>query len=334
MDALLWLIAGLVALIAGAELVVRYGSLLAARMGVPPMIIGLTIVSIGTSAPELAVGIDAMERNAGSLAVGNIAGTNIVNIMLILGLSAAFRAIPFGRRTRVLDLPGMAIAAVLVLVFALDGQLQFWEGVPLLAGAVIYTVLLGLWTRRKNGSRAAVDVPGVGVLGDAEVVELPEPTARPNRWSAWWYLMVLIAGIVVIVVGADWLVSGATSLARAVGVSDAFIGLTVVAIGTSAPELVTTIVSTLRGDRDIAIGNLIGSSVYNLTLILGLPVIVSNGSGPIDPHLLRIDLPIMVAISLLCVPLFLTGKRLSRWEGALLVLGYVAYLSYVIVVRS
>lgn len=334
MDALLWLIAGLVALIAGAELVVRYGSLLAARMGVPPMIIGLTIVSIGTSAPELAVGIDAMERNAGSLAVGNIAGTNIVNIMLILGLSAAFRAIPFGRRTRVLDLPGMAVAAVLVLVFALDGELQFWEGVPLLAGAVIYTVLLGLWTRRKNGSRVAVDVPGVGVLGDAEVVELPEPTARPNRWSAWWYLMVLIAGIVVIVVGADWLVSGATSLARAVGVSDAFIGLTVVAIGTSAPELVTTIVSTLRGDRDIAIGNLIGSSVYNLTLILGLPVIVSNGSGPIDPHLLRIDLPIMVAISLLCVPLFLTGKRLSRWEGTLLVLGYVAYLSYVIVVRS
>ncbi len=333
MDALLWLIAGLVALIAGAELVVRYGSLLAARMGVPPMIIGLTIVSIGTSAPELAVGIDAMERNAGSLAVGNIAGTNIVNIMLILGLSATVRAIPFGRRTRVLDLPGMAVAAVLVFLFAMDGQLQFWEGIPLVAGAVIYTVLLGLWTRRENADRA-VSIPGAGILGAAEILETPEPAARPNRWSTWWYLVVLVAGIVVIVVGADWLVSGATSLARAVGVSDAFIGLTIVAIGTSAPELVTTVVSTLRGNRDIAVGNLIGSSVFNLTLILGLPVLIANGSGPIDPHLLRIDLPIMVAVSLLCVPLFLTGRRLSRWEGALLVVGYVVYLSYLIVVRT
>jgi cation:H+ antiporter len=136
------------------------------------------------------------------------------------------------------------------------------------------------------------------------------------------------------VVGADWLVTGAVSLARAVGVSDAFIGLTIVAIGTSAPELVTTIVSTVRGDREIAIGNLIGSSVFNLTLILGVPVLVANGSGPIDTHLLHIDLPIMVAVSLLCVPLFLSGKRLSRWEGAALVLGYVVYLTYVITVRG
>ena len=330
---MLWLVAGLIALIAGAELVVRYGSLLAARMGVPPMIIGLTIVSIGTSAPELAVGIDAMERNAGSLAVGNIAGTNIVNIMLILGLSAAVRAIPFGRRTRVLDLPGMAAAAVLALLFSLDGQLQFWEGIPLVAGAVIYTVLLGLWTRRENADRP-VEIPGAGTIGGGELPEEPEPAARPNRWSAWWYTLVLIAGIVVIVVGADWLVSGATSLARAVGVSDAFIGLTIVAIGTSAPELVTTIVSTVRGDRDIAIGNLIGSSVYNLTLILGVPVLVSNGSGPIDAHLLRVDLPIMVAVSLLCVPLFLSGRRLARWEGVLLVVGYAVYLAYLVAVRT
>ncbi len=332
MDALLWLIGGLVALIAGAELVVRYGSLLAARMGVPPMIIGLTIVSIGTSAPELAVGIDAMQRNAGSLAVGNIAGTNIVNIMLILGLSAAVRAIPFGRRTRVLDLPGMAVVAVGVYLLAMDGELQFWEGVPLVAGAVLYTLLLGLWTRRENANR--VVVAAGAVIGENEVAEEPDPVARPNRWSTLWYLMVLAAGIVVIVVGADWLVTGAVSLARAVGVSDAFIGLTIVAIGTSAPELVTTIVSTVRGDRDIAVGNLIGSSVFNLTLILGLPVLVASGSGPIDAHLIRVDLPIMVAVSLLCIPLFLSGKKLSRWEGILLVIGYVAYLTYVITVRT
>ena len=333
MHSLLWLVAGLVALIAGAELVVRYGSLLAARMGVPPMIIGLTIVSIGTSAPELAVGIDAMSRNAGSLAVGNIAGTNIVNIMLILGLSAAVRAIPFGRRTLALDLPGMAVVAVLVFVLALDGELQFWEGVPLVAAAVVYTLLLSMWTRRANPARVKVGASVDAELG-AGLPEEPGQVQRPGRWSAAWYTLVLIVGIVVIVVGADWLVSGATSLARAVGVSDAFIGLTIVAIGTSAPELVTTIVSTVRGDRDIAIGNLIGSSVFNLTLILGLPVMIANGSGPIDPHLLRVDLPIMVAVSLLCIPLFLTGKRLSRLQGVALVVGYAVYLTYVIVVRS
>lgn len=135
----LLVIGGLAALIGGAELVVRYGSSLAERLGIPPMIIGLTVVSIGTSAPELAIGIDAMKVNAGSLAVGNIAGTNIVNLLLILGMSAAMRAIEFERRTLVLDLPGMAFAAVLVLALCADGELQTWEGVPLVLAAVVYT---------------------------------------------------------------------------------------------------------------------------------------------------------------------------------------------------
>ena len=197
--------------------------------------------------------------------------------------------------------------------------------------AAITTSETAIWTRREN---RAVVVPAAGVIGGPELIEVPDLPARPNRWAVWWYLVVLVAGIVVIVVGADWLVSGSVSLARAVGVSDAFIGLTIVAIGTSAPELVTTIVATVRGDRDIAVGNLIGSSVFNLTLILGLPVLVSNGSGPIDPHLIRIDLPIMVAVSLLCIPLFLSGRKLSRWEGFLLVIGYAIYLTYVITVRT
>lgn len=325
MHALLELIAGLLALIAGAELVVRYGSLLAARMGVPPMIIGLTIVSIGTSAPELAVGIDAMQVNAGSLAVGNIAGTNIVNILLILGLSGAVRAIPFGRRTQRVDLPGMAIAAVLVMVFSLDGELSFWEGVPLLAGAIIYTFALGWWMLRHKDTAVVDDL-----VDDAA----PEPDRHSALSRPWWYLVLLVAGIVIIVMGAEWLVQGAVAMAREFGVSDAFIGLTVVAIGTSAPELFTTIVATARGDRDIAVGNLIGSSTYNLTLILGVPVLVAHGSGPIDPHLLRIDLPVMVAVTLLCIPLFLRGKQLSRPEGALMVLSYAVYLGYVITVRG
>ncbi|HMQ37702.1 MAG TPA: calcium/sodium antiporter [Micropruina sp.] len=324
----LLVVGGLVALIAGAELVVRYGSLLARLLGVPPMIIGLTIVSIGTSAPELAVGIDAMRVNAGSLAVGNIAGTNIVNLLLILGLCAAIRPIDFERRTLVLDLPGMAIVAVLVYLLSLDGQLQIWEGVPLVIAAIGYTVGLGWWTRRENASRAAE------LAADVSVAARVTAPAEYGRLRALWFALLLGVGIAVIVVGADWLVRGSVELARLVGVSDAFIGLTVVAIGTSAPELVTALVSTIRGDRDIAVGNLIGSSVYNLTLILGVPVLVAHGSGPIDDFLLHIDLPIMVAVCLLCIPLFLSGRRLSRTEGTLMVAGYAVYLGYLLVGRT
>lgn len=324
----LLVIGGLAALIAGAELVVRYGSLLARSMGVPPMIVGLTIVSIGTSAPELAVGIDAMRVNAGSLAVGNIAGTNIVNLLLILGLSAAIRAIDFDRRTLVLDLPAVAVAAVLVFGLSFDGQLQQWEGIPLVLVAVAYTVLLGWWTRREHLSTSDE------ISADLAVEARITAPAEYRRRRLVWFLLLLLAGIAVIVVGADWLVRGSVELARVFGVSDAFIGLTVVAIGTSAPELVTALVSTLRGDRDIAVGNLIGSSVYNLTLILGVPVLVANGSGPIENYLLHIDLPLMVGVCLLCVPLFLTGRRLSRAEGACMVAGYALYLGYLLIARS
>ncbi len=345
----LLVIGGLLLLIVGAELVVRYGSLLAGRLGIPPMIIGLTVVSIGTSAPELAVGIDAMKVNAGSLAVGNIAGTNIVNILLILGLCAVLRPIDFERRTLVLDLPGMAIVAVLVYVLSLDGALQAWEGIPLVIAAVAYTVALGWWTRRENAGRwdgladelaveARFAAENAGRSDGLAVDVAVEPrVSAPTEYArarVLWFSLLLVVGIAIIVVGADWLVRGSEDLARMFEVSDAFIGLTVVAIGTSAPELVTALVSTVRGDRDIAVGNLIGSSVYNLTLILGVPVLVANGSGPIDTYLLHIDLPIMVIVCLMCIPLFLTGKRLSRAEGIWMVAGYVVYFSYLLIART
>lgn len=325
MASLVQLLVGLVALILGAELVVRNGSALAVRLGVPPMIIGLTIVSIGTSAPELAVGIDAMRADAGSLAIGNIAGTNVVNLLLILGLCALLRPVHFDRRTLVLDLPSVVLVAVLVLVLAWDGQLQTWEGVPLTVLAVVYTVLLGVWARR-GGETFPTD-PG------AELKEI-SGTASGRSHRTWVYASMLVVGIAVIVLGADRLVSGAESLARSMGVSDAFIGLTVIAIGTSAPELVTALISTFRGERDIAIGNLIGSSTYNLTLILGLPVLIAGGSGPIDPSLLRVDLPLMVVVCLLCIPLFLTGHRLSRLEGGAMVAGYIAYFTGLVVMQG
>lgn len=325
MAALIWVILGLVALILGAELVVRYGSRLARRLGVPPIVVGLTIVSLGTSAPELAVGIDAVRVGAGSLAVGNIAGTNIVNLLLILGLSAAIRPIVIGMQTIRFDLPAMAIASVLLLVLSLDGSLTVVEGVLLLSIAVVYTMLLIWRTKRES----------VTIQEEFEHEFPAEPRRTRGPWPVVLQLTLLIVGIVVIVVGADWLVDGAIELAQTMGVSDALIGLTIVAIGTSAPELATTMISTFRGERDIAVGNLIGSSTYNLTAILGASLLFADDSGiTLDHELIAIDLPLMTLVALICVPVFLTGKKVTRMEGAFFVTAYAAYLGYLILFRT
>lgn len=324
MAPLLWIILGLVALILGAELVVRFGARLASGLGVPPIIVGLTVVSIGTSAPELAVGIDAVRTDAGSLAVGNIAGTNMVNLLLILGLSAAIRALPLGLQTLRLDLPAMGAAAMLLLVFSADGELALWEGVPLVLFALIYTILLVRATRRERA-------PILAEFAD----EYPAPT-RPERRVGPIIVQaaLLVVGIVVIVIGADWLVDGSVALATDLGVSDALIGLTIVAIGTSAPELATTLLSTIRGDRDIAIGNLIGSSIYNLTMILGVSLLFAPGPVVLDPQLVLVDLPLMVAVSFVCAPLMVSGRTFSRIEGAGFVTAYIVYLGYLILLRA
>jgi cation:H+ antiporter len=324
MPPLLWIALGLAALILGAELVVRYGARLARQLGLPPILIGLTVVSIGTSLPELAVGIDAANNNAGSLAVGNIAGTNMVNLLLILGLSAAIRSIPLTLQTVRLDLPMMGGAAYLLLIFSVDGALEVWEGIPLVAFALVYTVMLVRWTRRESAL----------VLAEF-AAEYPAPPRREHKiGTIGVQALLLVVGLVVIVFGADWLVDGAVELAHSLGVSDALIGLTIVAIGTSAPELATTIVSTIRGDRDIAIGNLIGSSIFNLTMILGVTMLFSPGAILIGPELVYIDLPLMVAVSFICGPLMTSGRMLSRREGTGFVIAYVAYLSYLIVTRT
>lgn len=322
MPSALLIVLGLAALVIGAELVVRYGARIARRLGIPPLVVGLTVVSIGTSAPELAVGIDAVRSDAGSLAVANIAGTNVVNLLLILGLSAAIRPIVLRLQTIRLDLPAMALAAVLVVVLAADGELSVLDGVILTAVAVVYTSVLIVFVRRES----------------AEVVqefaaEYPGPAHRQGGYLT-LHIALLFAGLVIIVVGADWLVDGSVELARMLGVSDALIGLTIVAIGTSAPEFATTIISTIRGDRDIAIGNLIGSSTFNLTLILGVSLLFAPGSFAVDPQLIAIDLPVMLAVSLVCIPVFLTGNRVSRGEGITFVVAYAAYLSFLLAART
>ncbi|WP_298720154.1 calcium/sodium antiporter [uncultured Ferrovibrio sp.] len=317
-----WTLAGLVVLIIGSELLVRGGTRLATRLGISPTIIGLTVVALGTSAPELAVGIEAALKGSGDLAIGNIAGTNVVNILFILGLSASIQSLALRNDTLRIDLPMIVIASCALLAMTLDGELTRLDGALLIAAGVIYTMVLIQAARRE--SRATK-------LAYAAAQGEPPP---PSLGSTLFDTAALLAGIAIIVVGADWLVAGAVELAKLWGVSDEFIGLTVVAIGTSSPELVTTLVSTIRRQRDIAIGNLLGSSAYNILIILGVTCVVPSSPIPVAPSLIKIDIPVMVAVALACVPVFYSGRQVSRGEGMLFVAAYLSYLGYLVIVRT
>lgn len=326
MEGVLWFMAGLALLVAGAELTVRGASRLAMLLRISPMVIGLTIVSIGTSTPELAVGITAGRQGDGALAVGNIAGTNVLNMMFILGLSALVRPLPLHLQIFKLELPVIVLAALLMLALGWDGRFSTLDGCLMLAVGVIYTVCLYLVTR--HASR----------LAKKEFAEEYGPETLPPttsiRRTGLWNTVLLVFGLVLLVVGADWLVHGAVSIAKAVGTSETIIGLTIVAIGTSAPELVTTIIGTYKNDRDVAVGNLLGSSIYNIVVILAITCIVSPGGLPVADQLLRFDIPVMALVALGAVPIFVTGRRVSRLEGGVGVALYLVYLGWLVLARS
>lgn len=312
-------IGGLLLLVAGAELTVRGAARLAASLGVKPLLLGLTVVSVGTSMPELAVGLVASGQGSGALAVGNIAGTNTLNILFILGLSAVMRPLQLHRQIFKLDLPMMLAAAVLMEGLAWDGVLSRVDGAVMMLMAVAYTAALVFVSRiESSGAKAEA----AAELED-ELSTGKRSGAPPSRAAD---AFLLAAGIALLVLGADWLVAGAVGIARALFISEALIGLTIVAMGTSAPELVTTIVGTLRNERDVAIGNLLGSSIYNIAAILGATCLAAPGGLPVERHLLYFDIPIMVGVAIVCVPVFVSGRRVSRLEGGLFVGSYLAYL--------
>lgn len=302
----------------GAEFVVRGASRVATMLGVTPMVIGLTIVSVGTSTPELAVGIVAGIQDKGGLAVGNIAGTNVLNMLFVLGLSALIRPLPLHLQIFKLELPTIVIAAGLMTVLAWDGVLSALDGIIMLCTAGLYTLGLIRVTRYATP------------VGKREYREEYGPETIPPEKPHWrlkaFYAVLLVVGMSLTVFGAELLVRGASDIARSLGVSDTVIGLTIVAIGTSAPELVTTIISTIKDDRDVAVGNLLGSSIYNILIILSVPCIVSPNGIPVERQLLWFDIPLMAGVALGAIPVFLTGKRISRFEGGLGVAIYLAYL--------
>jgi len=325
MDGAVAFVAGLGLLVVGAELVVRGASRLAVSLGVKPLVIGITIVAVGTSAPELAVGIASSLQGSGALAVGNIAGTNVFNILFILSLSVLARPLPIHLQILKLELPVMIAAAVLLMVLAWDGVLTRLDGGILCGFAVLYTVVL---IRMSRSETQAVQEE-FREMYSADAVMTTQPVVQTRLRDA----VVLAAGLGLSVLGASWLVDGAVDIARALSISEAMIGLTIVAIGTSAPELVTTIVATLKDERDVAVGNLLGSSIYNILVILGLTCMVSPAGVPVERQLMFVDIPLMTVVMIGAVPVFWTGRYVSRLEGGLGIAIYLAYLLSLVLFR-
>ena len=301
---------GVVGLVYGAEWLVTGSANLARRAGISQMVIGLTVVAIGTSMPELVVSILAATAGKTDVSIGNVVGSNIANLGLILGATAVVRAVPVPAGTLMKDVPVMIGAAVLVTLFAIDARIGRGDGVILLAGCAAYLGLL---------MRVALKRPAVA----REEIEVFAPPAIPPPTRTHDIVRIL-GGIVALVAGGRLLVTSAMFFATALGVSDLVIGLTVVAIGTSLPELATSVLAAFRGHSDLALGNVIGSNILNLLLILGATALIHP--LPARPSMLTFEIPVMVGISILLVPLALRGSRITRWDGGLLVAGYVVFL--------
>lgn len=308
------LLLGLVLLVFGADLLVKGAARLAGNFGVPALVIGLTVVAFGTSAPELAVSVKAAYSGQPELAVANVVGSNILNVLFILGLAALISPLLISRQLIRQDVPLMVGASVVVTMMALNGNINRLEALVLFTGLISYTAFL-FYQGRKQGADATDEE--VSAILDAKV-------------PAWQNLLLVVGGLVLLVLGARWLVQSAVEIATMLGVSEAVIGLTIVAVGTSLPEVVTSVVATMRGQRDIAVGNVVGSNTFNILCVLGFSGLVSPTPLLVGEQLAQLDIPVMLGVAILCVPLFFTGAILDRVEGSIFLVLYIAYIWYMV----
>jgi len=318
---IVYFIAGLVLLVIGAEALVKGASRLAAAFRVSPLIIGLTVVAFGTSAPELAVSIKAALADQADIAIGNVVGSNIFNVLFILGVSALIVPLVVSAQLIRLDVPLMVALSVVVFLMALDGALSRTDGVVLVLGLIGYVLFLIVQSRRDNAAAEAA----------AAACENPEELADAVNNPRWLLNLGLVfGGLALLVLGSRWLVESAIAFAQYFGVSELVIGLTIVAAGTSMPEVVTSIVAALRGERDIAVGNVVGSNIFNLMGVLGVASVVAPSGIAISDAIIAFDLPIMLAVAFACLPIFFTGGVIRRWEGGVLLGYYLIYTLYLI----
>ncbi len=310
---------GLVALVLGGELLVRGASALAAYLGVSPLIIGLTVVAFGTSAPELAVSLKAGLSGQADISVGNVVGSNIFNILFILGISAVVSPLVVHSQLVRREIPLMVLVSITTWGMTLTGNLGRIEGFVLFLALIVYVGWLVVESRRES---------------QAVVQEFAEEFDKPPRskWGLLVQLVWIVLGLIALALGSRWLVDGAVMIARQLGMSELLIGLTIVAVGTSLPEVVASITASLKGERDIAVGNVVGSNLFNLMCVLGVTAGIVPDGIPVAPSAIWQEFPVMIAVSVLCLPICFTGMRIDRWEGGLLLAWYVLYTTYLVLV--
>ena len=318
--------AGLAALVAGADVLVRGASKLALSFGISPLVVGLTIVAFGTSAPEVAVSAGAVLNGQTDLAIGNVVGSNIFNVLFILGVSALIAPLVVHIQLIRQEVPILIGASLLLLVLSLDGRLGLLDGALFFGLLVAYTAFLIVQSRRETS--AAKDAHAAPNEYETEL----QP-AQKGAWDSrlWVQLVLIVVGLGLLVVGSDWLVTASVVFAKALGVSDVVIGLTIVAAGTSMPEVATSLAAAFKGERDIAVGNAVGSSTFNILGCLGVSGLLAGSPGlVVAPSLLAFDMWVMLAVALACLPIFLSGREIARWEGGVFLGYYAAYVSYLI----
>ncbi len=312
-----YLVIGLVLLVGGAEVLVKGASKLAATVGISPLVIGLTVVAFGTSAPELAVSLSASLNGQADIALGNVVGSNICNVLLILGVSAVITPLVVAQQLVRLDVPIMIGVSMLLMLFGLDGQISRSDGVILFIGGLMYTVFL-LYQSRKETNQGVQDE--YAKFGERSL-SIKETVLNSG---------LLVAGVLTLVSGSQLLVNSAIEIAEFLGASPLIIGLTVIALGTSLPELATSVMASLRGERDIAVGNVIGSNIFNILVVLGLTSAVSSDGIVVARSAISFDIPIMLAVAVMCLPICFTDNEVSRREGFMLLGYYVLYVSYLV----
>lgn len=311
-------IAGLALLIVGAEILVRGASRIAAWAGISPLVVGLTVVAFGTSAPELAINVQSSLAGQPDIAIGNVVGSNIANILLILGISAAVAPLMVQQQVVRQDVPLMIGVSILTLIFALDGLISTLEGFILFGGLLIY-----IWFLIRQSRKESKEV-------EQEYEQEFGPHEQKNLRGWMLNISLVVAGLGLLVLGAGWMVDSAVEVARWLGVSELVIGLTVVAVGTSLPELATSVMAAIKGERDIAVGNAVGSNIFNLLSVLGLSAIIVPVGIPVSQAAISFDIPVMIAVALASFPVFFTGGHIFRWEGFLFIGYYIAYTVYLV----
>lgn len=314
----IWLTVGLALLIFGGDFLVKGAVGLALSKNISPLIIGMTIVSFGTSAPEMLVCINAALQpgDANLMSMGNIIGSNIANLSLVLGSTALVASIPVEKPSINQDWPILFVSSLIFIAFSWDLQVVWWEGIILFIGVIVFTLFM-IW-KNKNKGNVAVDLP---------VEDLPKLSNTKNVWLK--NIGFLALGIVGLFYGAEWLLSSATNIALAFGVSSYIIGVTILAVGTSIPELTTSVIAAYKKETEIALGNLIGSNIFNILAVVGLTSIISPMK--LTQSAFNYDMMWMLAIAVLIFPFMIWKKLIQRWMGLILVLVYSCYVYFLIV---